>query len=154
MIEMCQSEMEARIIKVAAIGLNDKHLGMTLQEIHPTLLNLNNKFGVHICGEGGEFETLVLDAPFFKKGRLIIKDKQVVKHTNDDVYYLKLSVEVVPKEGNEIISDTNYSQFVVEPPLLREQFQDIYGFIPEIDEDKLKSIENPVYETADYQNKC
>ncbi|OUM51359.1 hypothetical protein BVG19_g454 [[Candida] boidinii] len=148
MNEMCQSEMEARIIKVAAIGLNEKHLGKTLQEIHPTLLNLNNRFGVHICGEGGEFETLVLDAPFFKKGRLIIKDKQVVKHTSDEVYYLKLSVEVVPKEGNGVISDTNYSQFVVEPPLLREQFQDIYESISEIDVDKLKSIENPVYETA------
>jgi len=31
------------------------------------LLDLYRTRGVHPCGEGGEFETLVLDAPFFRK---------------------------------------------------------------------------------------
>ncbi len=28
---------------------------------------LNRKYRVHIAGEGGEYESLVLDAPFYKK---------------------------------------------------------------------------------------
>ena len=31
------------------------------------LLDLHRARGIHPCGEGGEFETLVLDAPFFRK---------------------------------------------------------------------------------------
>lgn len=31
------------------------------------LLELHRTRGIHPCGEGGEFETLVLDAPFFQK---------------------------------------------------------------------------------------
>jgi len=35
------------------------------------LLRLTETRGVHPCGEGGEFETLVLDAPFFRK-RIVV----------------------------------------------------------------------------------
>ncbi len=35
------------------------------------LLRLAETRGVHPCGEGGEFETLVLDAPFFRK-RIVV----------------------------------------------------------------------------------
>lgn len=63
--EMCQSGMDARIIKVAAIGLDENDLGKSLIEMYPKLIKLNDMYDVHICGEGGEFETLVFDAPFF-----------------------------------------------------------------------------------------
>lgn len=59
------NKFDARIIKVAAIGLNEKHLGMSLPMMQPVLQKLNQLYQVHICGEGGEFETMVLDAPFF-----------------------------------------------------------------------------------------
>ena len=36
------------------------------------LSNLHEKFGVDICGEGGEYESLVIDAPWFKKRIQII----------------------------------------------------------------------------------
>ena len=32
--------------------------------MEPTLLKLENKFGVNVCGEGGEYETYTLDSPF------------------------------------------------------------------------------------------
>ncbi|GME93195.1 unnamed protein product [Ambrosiozyma monospora] len=131
--EMCDSGMEAILIKVAAIGLNNKHLGLTLQKAFPALLNLNQRFGVHVCGEGGEFETLVLDAPFFTKGKLNVKEEQIVKHTNDDVWYLKLKVEFVPKNDNaDPILD--WSQFLKTPPLLNERFQEISDNLPTIDQ--------------------
>ena len=44
-----------------------------------------------MCGEGGEFETLVLDCPIFKK-RIILKDCEIVTHIDNiinPVFYLK-----------------------------------------------------------------
>ena len=35
-----------------------------------------SRFGVHECGEGGEYESLVLDAPIFKR-RLVLDDTKV-----------------------------------------------------------------------------
>ncbi len=31
------------------------------------LWQLSEKYGVHICGEGGEYETFTVDCPLFKK---------------------------------------------------------------------------------------
>ncbi len=36
------------------------------------LLELNEKYGVSIMGEGGEYESMTLDSPVFKK-RLVIE---------------------------------------------------------------------------------
>jgi len=38
-----------------------------------TFLKLNKKIGFNIAGEGGEYETFVIDAPLFKK-KIEIKD--------------------------------------------------------------------------------
>jgi diphthine-ammonia ligase len=53
---------------VYAHGLDRGWLGRTIdQEALEDLVELNRKFQISIVGEGGEYETLVLDAPFFKK---------------------------------------------------------------------------------------
>lgn len=31
------------------------------------MIKLEKKYGVHPCGEGGEYESFVLDCPLFKK---------------------------------------------------------------------------------------
>lgn len=135
MTEMVESSMDARIIKVAAVGLTEDHLAKSLKEIFPTLLRLNQRFQVHICGEGGEFETLVLDAPFFIKKLVITKSEKVV--SNDQVAYLKPVVEVVDKteEDGEYHSvkdyDVDWSKFLPKSNgLLKEQFQDIFDTLP------------------------
>ena len=38
-----------------------------LEEMEPTLLELQEKYGANVCGEGGEFETYTLDSPLFRK---------------------------------------------------------------------------------------
>ncbi|KAI5964609.1 uncharacterized protein KGF55_001678 [Candida pseudojiufengensis] len=114
MLEMCSSGIDARIIKVAAIGLNQKHLGKDLKEMYPHLVKLNEMYDVHICGEGGEFETIVLDCPFFKKQKLKIINQEIITHSND-VYYLKLKVEIVDKKKEEI---TKQLKLLEPPPLL------------------------------------
>ncbi|QPG74857.1 hypothetical protein FOA43_002193 [Brettanomyces nanus] len=132
MSEMCQSGLDAILIKVAAIGLSDNNLGMTLQQAFPVLSSLNSRFGVHICGEGGEFETLVLDAPFFRCGKLVITEQKVLRHTNDDVWYMKLKVEV-EKKVPPLPEKQDWSKYLHEPSLLTEEFQEIEDSVNSVD---------------------
>eukprot|EP00079_Xenopus_tropicalis_P009126 XP_002932882.1 PREDICTED: diphthine--ammonia ligase isoform X1 [Xenopus tropicalis] len=92
--EMISSGLKAILIKVAAFGLDpDKHLGKTLEDMRPYLKQLSDKYGVHVCGEGGEYETLTLDCPLFKK-RIVVDSAEVTMHSNDafaPVAYLRLS---------------------------------------------------------------
>jgi diphthine-ammonia ligase len=61
---MLDAGFEITIIRVAAYGLDESWLGRTLDaEALAELEALNDEYGVHILGEGGEFETLVTDAP-------------------------------------------------------------------------------------------
>ncbi|MEF8881570.1 MAG: diphthine--ammonia ligase [Halapricum sp.] len=61
---MLASGFEIRIVQVAAQGLDESWLGRTLDgSAFEELQRLNDEYGVHILGEGGEFETLVTDAP-------------------------------------------------------------------------------------------
>ncbi|MFC7081112.1 diphthine--ammonia ligase [Halorussus caseinilyticus] len=61
---MLEAGFEITIIRVAAYGLDESWLGRTLDEqAIAELEDLNESHGVHILGEGGEFETLVTDGP-------------------------------------------------------------------------------------------
>jgi len=52
---------------VSAMGLNKDWLAKKLNtDTVKMLMKLAGTYGVHPAGEGGEYETLVLDAPFFK----------------------------------------------------------------------------------------
>jgi diphthine-ammonia ligase len=60
--------MDIRMVKVAALGMDESWLGRRFDEkLIEDLKELNRKYRVHLAGEGGEYETLVLDAPFYKK---------------------------------------------------------------------------------------
>ncbi|XP_051881436.1 diphthine--ammonia ligase isoform X1 [Pristis pectinata] len=91
--EMILSNVQAVIIKVAAFGLDpEKHLGKTLDQIEPHLNQISQKYGVHVCGEGGEYETFTLDCPLFRK-RIVVDSSDVVIHSADafaPVGYLRL----------------------------------------------------------------
>eukprot|EP00088_Acartia_fossae_P038541 TRINITY_DN3998_c0_g1_i2.p1 TRINITY_DN3998_c0_g1~~TRINITY_DN3998_c0_g1_i2.p1 ORF type:complete len:542 (-),score=83.49 TRINITY_DN3998_c0_g1_i2:214-1839(-) len=99
--EMIRCGLESVLIKVACLGLNSSHLGQTLQQMEPTLLKLEKKFGVNVCGEGGEYETFTLDSPLFKK-KLKIVEKTCFDQSTDPfapVSYLHLdSLELVDKD--------------------------------------------------------
>ncbi|NXU59362.1 DPH6 ligase, partial [Turnix velox] len=97
--EIISSNIQAIIIKVAAFGLDpDKHLGKTLDQMEPYLFELSEKYGVHICGEGGEYETFTLDCPLFKK-KIVVDSSKVVMHSADAfapvayLHFLKLHLE-------------------------------------------------------------
>jgi len=64
--------MRAIFTVVAAQGLDESWLGKELDEAAVRrLLRLNEEYGVDPCGEGGEYETLVLDTPWFSK-RIVV----------------------------------------------------------------------------------
>ncbi len=61
---MLDAGFEITIIQVAARGLDQSWLGRTLdREALDELAERNEAYGVHVLGEGGEFETLVTDGP-------------------------------------------------------------------------------------------
>ncbi|WP_134669253.1 diphthine--ammonia ligase [Halorussus marinus] len=61
---MLDAGFEITIIRVAADGLDESWLGRRLDAAALDELEaLNERRGVHILGEGGEFETLVTDGP-------------------------------------------------------------------------------------------
>ncbi len=61
---MLDAGFEITIIRVAAAGLGEPWLGRTLDASALDELEvLGEEYGVHLLGEGGEFETLVTDGP-------------------------------------------------------------------------------------------
>ena len=66
--EMLEAGFEITILQVAAYGLDESWLGRTLDaEAIADLRELNEEYGVHLLGEGGEFETFVTNGPHMSK---------------------------------------------------------------------------------------
>ena len=62
--EILEAGFDIRIVQVAAEGLDESWLGRRFDEdALDELESLNDRYGVHLLGEGGEFETLVVDGP-------------------------------------------------------------------------------------------
>ncbi len=74
--EMLDSGMKIIFSAVAAHGLDQGWLGepLTKERINK-LRDLSDRFGVDMCGEGGEYESLVVDAPWFTR-RIEIQDAE------------------------------------------------------------------------------
>lgn len=70
--------LDIRIVRVAAEGLDQSWLGRPINvNSIENLKALNRRYMVHMAGEGGEYETIVLDAPFFKKRIEIVKSEVI-----------------------------------------------------------------------------
>jgi diphthine-ammonia ligase len=72
--EVLEASMEVIITAVAARGLDEAWLGRALdQAASKELKRLSRRYGFDVCGEGGEMETLVLDAPWFESCLEIVR---------------------------------------------------------------------------------
>lgn len=77
LFEELKSGVSFIITGVFAEGLGKDWLGKIVGEDEARkLLELAEKYGINPCGEGGEYETLVLDAPFFRF-RIKINDAEI-----------------------------------------------------------------------------
>lgn len=118
--EMIRRGIVAIIVKVAAMGLKPSaHLGKELAELKCHLLQLNESYGINVCGEGGEYETLTLDCPLFRNARIVLDDFEVILHSPDSIapvgilHPLKFHLEHKPNSfgtvGDSAIAQENSS---------------------------------------------
>ena len=118
--EMTSSGLVAALIKVAGIGLAERDLGKTLQQLQPKLEHLHALYDAHVCGEGGEYETLTLDAPIFSR-RVDLRTTQVVLHSDAafaSVSYLRiLDAQLSDKPADAWGADA-VQRLIHPPPLL------------------------------------
>ncbi|KAL8275297.1 hypothetical protein Esti_000746 [Eimeria stiedai] len=107
--EMVEWGLHAVLVKTASMGLSRKHLGGSVSDLLPHFIALHKKHGFHVCGEGGEYETLTLDCPLFQKGSIVVSDWQEICHADDPfapVYLLSpLAWVVQPKDSSAASSE-------------------------------------------------
>jgi predicted ATP pyrophosphatase (TIGR00289 family) len=81
--EIVDLKFDVMITGVCAYGFSIEWLGRRIDEAAiKDLTELNRKYGVSLVGEGGEYETLVLDAPLFKRRIRIIEAEKLWKDQN------------------------------------------------------------------------
>jgi diphthine-ammonia ligase len=78
--ELINLNFEVIIVGVYAYGFDQSWLGRKINSTTlKNLVELNDKYQVSLVGEGGEYETLVLDAPFFKKKIQVLQTERIWK---------------------------------------------------------------------------
>jgi diphthine-ammonia ligase len=81
-----RSGMEIIVTHVAARGLDQHWLGRRMDMKAAAELKIfGERYGVNVCGEGGEYESLVVDAPWFKK-RLEIRKAEATWEGTSGTY--------------------------------------------------------------------
>jgi len=88
---------EVILSSISALGLNKSWLGkiITNQEIDK-LKVLNKKYKLNVSFEGGEAESLVLDAPFFKK-KIVIEKSKIIEENQNTAKLLIEKVNLIKK---------------------------------------------------------
>ena len=97
MKELISLNFKVIIVGVYAYGLDERWLGREITaEALDELVELHEKYQISLVGEGGEYESLVLDAPIYKK-RLEIVESEVSYENNSGVFTIK-EVRLVDKD--------------------------------------------------------
>jgi len=94
--EIVDLKFDVIVTGVYAYGFSKEWLGRKIDNVTiEALTELNRRYGISLVGEGGEYETLVLDAPFFKKRIRIIQAEKVWKDQSG--YFLVTEAELENK---------------------------------------------------------
>lgn len=95
--------MNSVLIKTCAYGLGKEDLMKSIKELQPKIMKLSKQQELNICGEGGEYESLTLDCPLYKK-KINVLEFDTIIHSKDafmEVCYASIKKwEIVDK--NEI----------------------------------------------------
>eukprot|EP00166_Cyanidium_caldarium_P002884 ctg_281.g171 len=102
--EMLALGIQAIMVKVAAAGLDAHHLGQPLAEMLDRLRQLEQRYGVHVCGEGGEYETLVLDCAWFHS-RIVVEAAETVDGGSGSAWLRIQRWRVEPKSPERLADD-------------------------------------------------
>jgi len=94
--EMVDLNFEVFIVGVYAYGFDITWLGRKInQKTVSDFIKLSKKYQISVVGEGGEYETLVLDAPFFKKRIQLVQTEKIWE--NHSGYLLVKKAKLVEK---------------------------------------------------------
>jgi asparagine synthase (glutamine-hydrolysing) len=84
--EMVECGFDIIVQSIAAEGLDESWLGRHIDQVAlDDLKKLNKKSGMHIAGEGGEYESFVLDGPIFRKRLVIAKSTKMSENKNTGI---------------------------------------------------------------------
>ena len=87
----------AILVKTAFVGLDERHIGKSTRELRPVFRKLAKEMGFNECGEGGEFESIVLDCPLMRNRRVELEGIEILKHGRDCWLLRCKSAKVVSK---------------------------------------------------------
>ncbi|KAK6519451.1 hypothetical protein TWF281_003285 [Arthrobotrys megalospora] len=125
--------LDARIIKVASLGLDERWLGRGVADYKTrmALEGIKKKYGGNVAGEGGEFETLVMGCRGWKQRVEAIKS-EVVNEGGGVAWMRFLDTKVVDvEEEKDMVAPEK-------PPVLDMEFERILQ--------TLKGMENPIHQ--------
>ena len=89
---------DVRIVGVYSDGFDESWLGRKLDyDTLDELLKLSKKYGVNLVGEGGEYETLVINGPIFKKKIEILESEKVWDKKTQSGYLRVKKTKLVSK---------------------------------------------------------
>lgn len=108
-------EMRAILVRVASLGLEPhRHLGSDLLVMQPLLAKLADRYGVHQAGEGGEYETVVLDSegPLHRYGWIDISSSSTIAGTSEEGHLVVHDHRVVPKGHSDAVAANDNTPIV------------------------------------------
>ena len=92
--EQINAGFKIKIVGAFAHGFDETWLGKTInQTTIKELEKLKEKYSINTAGEGGEYETLVIDGPIYKKHLILEKPKITWKRDNGFIEYEKVKLE-------------------------------------------------------------
>jgi len=92
--ELINLNFDVLITKISAWPLTFNHLGKRLSEIFDFLIK--NKKYLNVAGEGGEYETIVLDQPLFKK-KILVEKVEKIKYGENEAELIIKKAKLVDK---------------------------------------------------------
>ena len=134
--DMAAAGFDVRIVKVASGGLGEELLWCNLMDniVRKKVHKAVGKFGGSMLGEGGEYETLVIDGPVpLWRGRIEADPKEnwIGRGGGGEAWmgFPDMSARVVLKEGQEAI-EAGWRENVKRPKLWDAEFRKLIELIP------------------------
>ncbi|KAH0605173.1 uncharacterized protein H6S33_005155 [Morchella sextelata] len=130
--EMAGVGLEPRIVKVAAVGLDaERWVWRCVVDpaVRMELEGLRRRWGVHVAGEGGEYETIVVDGPGWR-GRIEVEEgqREIVEGAGGVGHLKVLGARFVEREG-EAVGQEEWVKDLRKPGLWDKVFADILRII-------------------------
>src|SRR3989344_2858356 len=95
--DLLAHNFEIVLTAVAAEGLDKSWLGRTItQKDIEKLQKLHAKLGLNVAGEGGEFESLVLDSPLFTK-KIVLEKTEIIEEDKNRAHLVIKKAKLVSK---------------------------------------------------------